>query len=150
MKKFELAQLPELTKEQLNGILQFGKAQGFGEKEIYDSIAQLADDCVFLNDVYQVNVRCFAPGEFIHLSIKRIDKKPIHDWRDLQAIKNELVGSENEAVELYPAESRLVDSANQYHLWVAADPNFRFPFGFDGPRVVSDEDYNTGSKQREF
>jgi hypothetical protein len=37
----------------------------------------------------------------------------VHDWRDLQRIKNQLVGPECEAVELYPAESRKVDTANQ-------------------------------------
>jgi hypothetical protein len=33
-------------------------------------------------------------------------------------------------VELFPAESRLVDTANQYHLWVMADAEYRFPFGY--------------------
>jgi len=30
-----------------------------------------------------------------------------------------IVGEEHEAFEVYPAESRLVDTANQYHLWVS-------------------------------
>jgi len=91
---------------------------------------------IWLNDRYQVNVRrCEAPGEgqwpaMLHLSIKRIDRSPVHDWRDLQEIKNMIVGPECEAVELYPAESRKVDTANQYHLWVIETPDIRFPFGF--------------------
>jgi hypothetical protein len=64
------------------------------------------------------------------LSIRRNDREPIMDWRDLQAIKNQLVGCECEAVQLFPAESRLVDSANQYHLLALADPGARFGFGF--------------------
>jgi hypothetical protein len=36
--------------------------------------------------------------------------KPMKVWLTI-SIKNELVGPEHEAVELYPAESRLVDSA---------------------------------------
>jgi len=52
----------------------------------------------------------------LHLSIKRLDKHPVRDWRHFQRIKNELIGEENEAVELYPAQSRLVDTTNQYHL----------------------------------
>lgn len=92
---------------------------------------------LFLNDKYQVAV--FDDGEIIHLSIKRIDREPIHDWRELQQIKNMLVGEEHEAVEIYPKESRLVDTANQYHLWVFADPDFQLPFGFNGGRVVNDE-----------
>lgn len=90
---------------------------------------------VWKNSRYQVLVireveqdPAFPP--LIWLSIKRLDRAPIHDWRDLQRIKNELVGPEHEAVELYPAEERLVDSANQYHLWVLADRERRFPFGF--------------------
>lgn len=46
---------------------------------------------------------------------------------DAQRIKNELLGDEYEACELYPAESRLVDGANQFHLWAI---NGQFPFGF--------------------
>lgn len=95
---------------------------------------------IFLNDKYQVNIRDAEVTHptfpaMHHLSVKRIDKAPIHDWRDLYEIKNALVGSENEALELYPAESRLVDSANQYHLWVFKDDKVRAPFGF-GSRFV--------------
>lgn len=68
--------------------------------------------------------------------------------RELPAIKNELVGPENEGVELYPAESRLMDSANQYHLWVLTDPEKRFPFGFTS-RVVTEEAFGK-SVQRKF
>lgn len=92
---------------------------------------------VYLNDKYQVSVR--DVGDFLHLSIKRLDREPIHDWRELQQIKSELVGAENEGVELYPSESRVIDTANQYHLWVAKDPAFQFPLGFNSPRTVTDE-----------
>jgi hypothetical protein len=70
------------------------------------------------------------------LSIRRNDRKAIHDWRHFQRIKNELVGPEHEAIELYPAESRLVDTSNQYHLWVLRDPKINFPFGFDERAVI--------------
>jgi len=67
------------------------------------------------NDKYQVAVyRNDSPAEgwpkMIHLSIKRNDREPIHDWRDLQAIKDELVGPYHEAAELYTARTRLVDT----------------------------------------
>ena len=75
-------------------------------------------------------------GEMVWLSIRRQDRKAIHDWRELQWLKNEIVGDEAEAVELYPAESRKVDAANQYHLWCF--PTFRFPFGF-GERLVTED-----------
>jgi len=80
----------------------------------------IRDDEIWLNSHYQVNVRRISkpagwPCDMVHLSIKRIDKHPVHDWRHFQWIKNELVGEENEAIEIFPAESRMVDTSNQYH-----------------------------------
>ncbi len=57
-----------------------------------------------------------------HLRIYRTDGGRIHDWCIIQSIKNEIVGPEYEAIELYPAQSRLMDEGNCYHLWVIA-PN---------------------------
>lgn len=76
---------------------------------------------IFVNSIYQVSVwfeKSETYGEIAHLSIKTHDKQARHDWRDMQRIKNEICGVEAEAVELYPAESRVVDTANQYHLFV--------------------------------
>jgi hypothetical protein len=84
----------------------------------------------------------------VWLSIRNQANTPIKDWRDLQRIKNELVGEDHEAVELYPAESRLVDTANQYHLWCLASPKARFPFGYL-EREVTDRQ-TAHSKQRAF
>jgi hypothetical protein len=78
-----------------------------------------------------------------------VDKEAIRDWRHFQRIKNEIVGPENEAVELFPAESRLVDGANQYHLWVLADKECRFPIGFTDGRQVRN-DGPVGGKQRPY
>ena len=100
----------------------------------------------FLNDRYQVSVRRI--DHLVHLSIRNLDRSARHDWREFQQIKNELVGPENEAVELYPAESRLVDNANQFHLWCLADPSARFPIGWRD-RMVSDHAVGR-SQQRPF
>lgn len=109
---------------------------------------------IWLNNKYQVALRRQKDEnpntnlpDLIHLSIKRRDNNPVRDWRDLQRIKNELVGPECEGVELFPAESRLVDTANQLHLWVWDDPTFRFPIGFNEGRIVSNAETN-GSRQR--
>jgi len=103
---------------------------------------------VFLNSRYQVVIyyrRESEPfGLTAHLSIKTHDRQPHHDWRDLQRIKNELCGVEYDAVEIYPAESKLVDTANQYHLFVFR--NYKLPFGFQ-TRLVGDGDW-MNSKQR--
>jgi len=110
---------------------------------------------VFLNSRYQVvisqeRVEGFS-GPVDHLSIKRWDKAPARDWREMQRIKNTLCGKSREACELYPAEDRLVDTANQYHLWVLP-PKTRFPFGFSERLVVKEGEgmLAPGSKQREF
>jgi hypothetical protein len=124
------------------------------KKQAKASLRQMDAAQVFINEIYEVEVRPFKSGhknwpEMIWLSIKRRDKEVIHDWRDLQRIKNELVGPEHEAMELYPAESRLVDTANQYHLWVLRDPNQKFPIGWN-ERLVQDTDdaAKVGAKQR--
>lgn len=102
-------------------------------------------ETVWVNSRYTVWRREIDAGA-VHLSIKRNDRDPIHDWRELQRIKNELCGPEAEAIELYPAESRLVDIANQYHLWVLLDGEF--PVGFTRRAVA--EGSLGGSKQRSF
>jgi hypothetical protein len=75
-------------------------------------------------------------GNITWLSIRRNDRRAIHDWRDLQQVKNDLVGAQREAIELYPAESRLMDTANQYHLWVLPEGE-RMPVGWTR-RIVTD------------
>jgi hypothetical protein len=50
-------------------------------------------------------------------------------------------------MELHPAESRLMDTSNQYHLW-ALPPGHRFPWGYTG-RSVSERSFR-GSVQRPF
>lgn len=81
---------------------------------------KIRDSEVWLNDEYQATVGYLGEDRtgVCHLSIKRTDKRPAHDWRDLQSIKNEVMGPEREAIEIYPAESRLHDNSDQTHLWV--------------------------------
>jgi len=69
---------------------------------------------VYLNDTYQV-IRNEIDNGMVHLSIRRLDRSHEHDWREYQEIKNQLLGEECEAFEIYPAESRCVDLANQFH-----------------------------------
>lgn len=110
--------------------------------------AEVAGAEIWINSRYQV-MRCRLDDVTIHLSIKRIDQQPVRSWRDLQRIKNELVGPENEAVEVFPAESRLVDTANQYHLFVCTDPTRRIPFGFDAGRHVFTESVGSAGQAPE-
>ena len=86
--------------------------------------------------------------EMVWLSIKRLDKEPIFDWRALQNIKNDIVGADHEAVSLFPSDKRLVDEANQYHLFCLAEKGF-FPFGFQHRMVLTPKTAaKVGAKQR--
>jgi hypothetical protein len=107
----------------------------------------------YYNGKYQVIVFHEEDGSRV-LSIRREDRKAIMDWRDMQWIKNQILGPEVEAVQLFPAESRLVDTSNQYYLFSNPDPDYRFPFGFQA-RAVTEKirittDGKNFSQQRPF
>ena len=107
---------------------------------------------IMKNNIYQVSIfdAVVTPESgwppMWHLSIKRLDRNAFHDWRDIQLIKNHIIGSDHEGVEIYPMERRLVDSANQYHLFVLKEKLVPFPFGFK-ERFVDDGEA-CGTKQR--
>jgi hypothetical protein len=113
----------------------------------------LQGELIYKNNIYQVAVRFMDKDKqwqgAVHLSIKRIDRAPAHDWRHFQRIKNELVGPEREGFEFYPPESQLVDSANQYHLWVLP-VGMLMPLVFRDGRWVTDKGGEDGSVQRPF
>ena len=75
----------------------------------------------------------------IQLGISAHDGTARHDWREFQWIKNQLAGEECEAVELYPAESRLLDPSNYYSLWCFPGIK-RLKIGKNEPRRVWDSD----------
>jgi hypothetical protein len=95
---------------------------------------------LFINAIYEVtSLPTRQPAGWTHLMIRRRDGKPDVPWSHKQRIKSELVGPECEAVELFPAESRLFDLAHVYHLWTNADPRDRLKVGFDDGRNVAGE-----------
>lgn len=105
---------------------------------------------MWMNDQYLVTVSRREDGTVDHLSIRRSDRKAPRDWRDFQRIKNQLAGEDAEAVELYPAQARVVDTANQFHLWVTR-PGVRFPMGFSGGLTMDPDDGpEIGAEQRPF
>jgi hypothetical protein len=109
---------------------------------------------LFRNNIYQVDVR---PAEVREagwpettwLSIKRIDRAPVGEerFRDFQQIKNMLCGPQSEGVEVYPSEDRLVDTCNQYHIFVIRSGQ-RFPFGFQDRAVTATG--IAGTRQKPF
>ena len=104
------------------------------------------------NDIYYGSLRRYdsgfgiGGGPYAIIGISAIDESAKHDWRDFQKIKNDLVGKDWEAVELYPAEDRLVDPSNRFYLYCA--PKGVFTFGFTHRQVL--EPLNEGVPQRPF
>jgi hypothetical protein len=102
-------------------------------------------DEYWVNDVYHVTLRhkvdtVFGTGAgMLQLGINTHDGTARHDWRDFQAIKNQLAGPECEAFELYPAESRLMDPSNYYTLWCFPGLK-RIKVGANEPRRVWNAD----------
>lgn len=78
---------------------------------------------IWVNDLYRVSVSRFPAhnfidgGAFARIGIERHDQSAQHDFRDCQQIKNDVCGQDWEAMELYPAENRLVDPSNFFILW---------------------------------
>lgn len=130
--------------------------------ELYTENGYLGQD-FYRNHIYNVGIKRIGPDherhdgtqtnlDFVYeIGITRHDKEPIHDWRHFQKIKNDILGEEFEAVELYPKESRLLDTANTY--WMYALPEgFGFPFG-EQQRIVwgrLQAAANGGAVQRDF
>lgn len=110
-------------------------------EQMYDELSR--QEC-WRNSLYVVLVDRL-PNGVTHLSIRRDDRAACRDWRHFQQIKNQLCGPEFEAVEIYPAESRVLDAANQFHLWVLPEGE-SVPLGFPtGGRSYDDV---PGGKQR--
>jgi hypothetical protein len=79
----------------------------------------------YSNNLYTCTVRRHAQhwplggGPWVEIGIYCPDGEARHDFRDMQCIKNDIAGPEWEAIELFPAESRLLDPSNYYTLWCA-------------------------------
>ena len=150
------------TKKEIQGWRQ--KLSDAGVDVTYAQLKQVleveAEAEVYVNDTYTVTKADAAQAQMVYagkdtgwpamwyLSIKRNDKEVIWDWRELQEIKNVTCGESNEGMQLFPAESRLVDTANQYHLFVIKQPGLFIPVGFPAREVTDIPVANT--KQRKL
>lgn len=76
--------------------------------------------CVMLRDIETEEM-----GTITHAAIKCVSNKDI-PWIEKQRIKNEIFGKDACAIEVFPKEEDLVDSAYMYHIWVLHD--FKLPF----------------------
>ncbi len=69
--------------------------------------------------------------QYPHVRVRRHDDKDGITWDQLQDVKNELLGPDTTAIEVYPPACDLVNEANMRHLWVLPDhlplPSLRRP-----------------------
>lgn len=74
------------------------------------------------NSFYTVFRKELQPEEGIEgpvrLSIRRNDGKAIREWKHLQRVKNEVVGEEREAAEIFPPQSMVSSMDHEHHLFV--------------------------------
>jgi hypothetical protein len=106
-----------------------------------------------INGEYKVRLDPLREGMYghgVHLSIERVDGSTIRDWRDLQRIKNELAGPEWTAVEIFPRESELVDTSNQFHLWAFERLHEALPFMFQERFLCGESSEELGTRQRSW
>lgn len=70
------------------------------------------------NKVFAVLIRPHEHG--VHLAVSSLSYiRPT--WRETHRIKNEILGEEATAVEVYPPNSEVVDGADMFHIW-SVDP----------------------------
>jgi hypothetical protein len=134
-----LAQPPSYFREFFNGrIPALHERLAWIEQQVLQSLSWE----LYRNDTYVVMIERTEP--YIHLCIRRHDSEPCKNWKHHQQIKSELIGPEYEAVELFPAESRVIDTTNEYHLWAHPSPSYRFPFGFSWNRFITERPLAVG------
>lgn len=76
------------------------------------------------NRCFSVLIRLDAAG-VVHLAVASLSGvRPT--WPEMQRIKDEIVGPDATAIEVYPPRSEVVDEADMFHLWVLRG---RLPFG---------------------
>ena len=131
-------------------------AAGGKKSDADEAYRTVSNQETYSNDLYLVQINREAnhgfgekslPDGMFEMTIRRKDREAGMDWRHVQQMKNQIVGEENEMVEMFPAESRLRDSANQYWYYGFNNDQVRFPFGMFG-RVVNDGNDFGSSKQR--
>jgi hypothetical protein len=98
---------------------------------------------VWHNKWYNVSVRRYTSGfpvgggPYVIVGLTHISERAVHDWRDMQCIKNDICGEEWEGVELYPAESRLIDPSNRFYLWCVPLGVLTWGLNIPGRRVLT-------------
>ena len=107
-----------------------------------ERIDDLMNDETWGNDRYTVNVHLLDSDRdgFVELAVHNHNRTPHVPWRHLQQIKDEVMGADREAVQLFPADDRLVDTANEY--WLYVYPTGKAPMRKRGVKLGMDHGRN--------
>ena len=146
----EKAQTAPLHKSRIADIKAYGVKQGFSEADTLAMIEEARTAETWMNNTFVatvVDAPIWQEGwpAMKQCSIRRVDRKTIHDWRQLQRVKADIFGEHAEAVELYPSAARVVDTANSCHLFVLPEGSM-FPFGW-AAGLQSDEEIIEGQQR---
>jgi len=76
----------------------------------------------YVNSIYSVQVYQRKDGTKL-AGIRRHDQKPSCPWSHKQKIKNFVFGNEENAIEIFPSESKLIDQANMYWIFSGSKVN---------------------------
>ncbi len=158
MRTLQQSSLRRSSKDIKKVIRDMTTKYGMTRKQAKAILKETNPDAMFVNELYVVSVFKNEKNGFSgdvqvwHLSIRRQDREACHDWRHFQQIKNDICGPQYEGLELYPAERRVLDAANQYHLYVIMNDGAEVPVGYrDIDNSGQDDKHNIGkSKQRPF
>jgi len=106
---------------------------------------------IYGNDLYTVTVLPLGPVGGKVLSYHRHDRRCGPDWRHEQLIKNQVAGEEAWGVSIYPPESRLLDTANEFWIFCQPAGTFRLPGvpGFHQGREVATAPVHAESLRRQ-
>lgn len=69
----------------------------------------------YRNSIY--SVQKYMKNDAYLIGIRRHDGKPSCPWKHKLAIKNQFIGENIYAIEIFPPNEKLVDQANIYWLW---------------------------------
>lgn len=157
MKKFCISQLNESKEAIVADIVKNFNLSFKDAEKLYE---EMFGGCQFwTNDMYQVNVQKGSNkhywfhfdadniNQYVYLSIKRRDKEAAFDLEHFQEIKDVLVGKNFMGIELYPNQKRVLDTANQYHMFVFPENFFPVQFTEDLRSEDADETYHTSNKK---
>jgi len=72
-------------------------------------------EAYIVDNLYKVYIA--QTGKYKHLRIRRIDDLPVSSFSDMQNIKNQFLGPETEAIQVYPKVSNYINNSNTYHLF---------------------------------